>query len=228
MVSRTFIFSFVILATTAVRAAPSRAPAMSNWSGILNVGVPKWNSNLFTVNNEALNSGDQTRDLSAGQMAVRLQINWTFLPDYGRWSLSVAGGQDRAILEDYSARPLIGGTETSATINRAALDRQHADFGLQVMPWQTRYMRVSLGAGIHSSRTRVAQQLTDGRLADEFQMSGSGTYQEVALEIGPPAAFISLSVYMTQQRTSPQRNFMDQTLDLNGYTYNLGLGRYAF
>lgn len=226
--SRQLLATMLVTFAAVLAHAQARPGGMSNWSGVLSVGAPKWNSNIYRVNNEALNSGDGFSDLSAGQLGVKLQLNYTFLPSYGRWSVTVGGGQDRAILENYAGRPSVAGSETSANVRRAALDRQHLDFGLQITPWVMTYLRANLRAGLTTSTTRVAQQLEDGRIADEFRFASTGTFQEFGFEIGPTTAFVYLSVYLSQQTTSPLRNFNDQPAGLNGYAYYFGLGRYSF
>jgi hypothetical protein len=230
MLQRAFLFLALLLVAGPVWSAPARSAVPGlNWSGVLSIGVPRWQSSRFTLNNTALRSGDSFSDLSAGQMAIKMQITKMVLPTYGMWAVSLGCGQDRAILEDYQARPSVGGSEQATTaIYRAALDRQHLDVALQVTPWVTTYLRANLRGGYHFSQTRVSQQLADGRIADDFNFSSQGTFQEFGFEIGPASAFVYASVYLTQQRTAKLRNFMDQPVDLNGYSYFVGLGRYSF
>ncbi|MBX3017558.1 MAG: hypothetical protein KF767_06705 [Bdellovibrionaceae bacterium] len=223
---RVFVLLLALSASSAF--GQSRPGTLSNWSGVLSLGAPKWSSNLYRINNEALRSGDGFSDLSAGQLGVKLQLSYTFLPSYGRWAVTLGGGQDRAILENFAGRPHVQGVETAANVRRAALDRQHLDFGLQVTPWVTTYLRANLRAGLHTSTTRASQQLEDGRIADDFSFASQGTFQEFGFEIGPSTAFLYVSVYMTQQKTANLRAFNDQPADLHGYAYYVGLGRYSF
>lgn len=228
MLPRSAAVLLILLAAAAGARAQSRPGTLSNWSGVLSVGAPKWSSNVYHLNNEALRSGDGFSDLSAGQLGVKLQLNYTLIPGYGRWALTAGVGQDRAILESFAGRPHVQGAETAATIRRAALDRRHVDFGLQVTPWVTTYLRANLRGGFHTSVTRTSMQLEDGRIADDFDFASQGTFQEFGFELGPATAFVYVSVYLTQQRSASRPEFDDRPVDLNGYAYYVGLGRYAF